>query len=899
MAAIKSGSEGKIAGLYELDRTLGKGHFAVVKLARHVFTRQLVAVKIIDKTKLDGMAMGHLLQEVRCMKLVQHPNVVRLYEVIDTHTKLYLILELGDGGDLYDYILRHEGGVAERTAKVHFAQIVRAIAYCHRLHVVHRDLKPENVVFFRQQGTVKLTDFGFSNHFQPGTMLVTSCGSLAYSAPEILLGEEYDAPAVDIWSLGVILYMLVCGRPPFQEANDSETLIMIMDCRYTVPDHVSAECKDLISRMLQREPSKRAPLLEIESHPWLQGVDASPSPVSPHCSLSPQEHELILQAMSSGNIADKDTIQEALDADRYNHITATYYLLGERILRDKQELSGLNPEQRHTQKSFSEPLDLVEARGPQADALRDASLAPVTQLGSVSPGFSRRGVCESGDLLAPKPSRQDTSFSDFGSPSSCLGLSLRSVPPDPPPVVKSLRALHQICEEEEEEEEEDKPAVQCSKASLVPSTASPLDTSPRRCLISKAPSVSEKLGGRGKEKSQGHGLCEVLAEDEELQGEGGTVTEESQGDDTSKKTTKIEETASQIEKRSYMFEDKLQMDQKLQNPRGPPAAAHAEKNPTEETRKEGKAPDRSVDERQKDHQQLFGPPANGRTEEKNHTAVAGTAKHKQQNQSLQKLVEPPSAVHTETHLEEPGKTVKGLDREKSQRHKDLQKTDICLSVARTEKTQTEDPSKARKAADRAEDERNKDLQKKDRPLPAAQTEDKNHIEEPRKAERALDKAEDMGHKNQSLQKLDRFPAPPRLDSVQCCWGQSELSNDTLEDNNNTPSKPRLLDTNVVSAPCVSPRFLPKNHCVDLRPDGVETRKVPGEAERTEETYGKPQQGQRGSRDAGTDSNKNKNVNLRERLLQFPLCEKALSFNIQPTSKEKLLPFAQYNCCHVL
>ncbi|MGH0130774.1 UNVERIFIED_CONTAM: hypothetical protein FKN15_066303 [Acipenser sinensis] len=157
---------------------------------------QLVAVKVIDKTKLDSMAAGHLLQEVRCMKLVQHPNVVRLYEVIDTQTKLYLILELGDGGDMYDYIMRHEGGVSEDLAKVHFAQIVCAISYCHRLHVVHRDLKPENVVFFRQQGTVKLTDFGFSNRFQPGTMLMTSCGSLAYSAPEILLGEEYDAPAV-------------------------------------------------------------------------------------------------------------------------------------------------------------------------------------------------------------------------------------------------------------------------------------------------------------------------------------------------------------------------------------------------------------------------------------------------------------------------------------------------------------------------------------------------------------------------------------------------------------------------------------------------------------------------------------------------------------------------------
>lgn len=196
MAGVKRGYDGKIAGLYDLDKTLGRGHFAVVKLARHVFTGEKVAVKVIDKTKLDTVATGHLFQEVRCMKLVQHPNIVRLYEVIDTQTKLYLILELGDGGDMFDYIMKHEEGLNEELAKKYFAQIVHAISYCHRLHVVHRDLKPENVVFFEKQGLVKLTDFGFSNKFQPGKKLTTSCGSLAYSAPEILLGDEYDAPAV-------------------------------------------------------------------------------------------------------------------------------------------------------------------------------------------------------------------------------------------------------------------------------------------------------------------------------------------------------------------------------------------------------------------------------------------------------------------------------------------------------------------------------------------------------------------------------------------------------------------------------------------------------------------------------------------------------------------------------
>lgn len=233
-----SNYDGKIAGLYDLEETLGRGHFAVVKLARHVFTGEKVAVKVIDKSKLDEVSRAHLFQEVRCMKLVQHPNVVRLYEVIDTQTKLYLILELGDGGDLYDYIMRHDSGLSEEVARTYFRQIVRAISYCHRLHVVHRDLKPENVVFFEKLGTVKLTDFGFSNRFCPGQKLETSCGSLAYSAPEILLGDSYDAPAVDVWSLGVILYMLVCGQAPFQEANDSETLTMIMDCKYSIPSHV-------------------------------------------------------------------------------------------------------------------------------------------------------------------------------------------------------------------------------------------------------------------------------------------------------------------------------------------------------------------------------------------------------------------------------------------------------------------------------------------------------------------------------------------------------------------------------------------------------------------------------------------------------------------------------------
>ncbi|XP_009468794.1 PREDICTED: SNF-related serine/threonine-protein kinase-like [Nipponia nippon] len=442
MAGAQGCGEGKIAGLYDLERTLGKGHFAVVKLARHVFTGQRVAVKVIDKSKLAGEAAGQLLQEVRCMKLVQHPNVVRLYEVIDTHAKLYLILELGDGGDMFDHIMRHEGGLTEARAKHYFAQIVHAISYCHKLHVVHRDLKPENVVFFQEQGVVKLTDFGFSNRFQPGKMLTTSCGSLAYSAPEILLGDEYDAPAVDIWSLGVILYMLVCGHPPFQEANDSETLTMIMDCRYTVPPHVSAQCTDLISRMLQRDPKQRASLEQIEGHAWLQGVDPSPAsrcllPLTSHKRVSEEEHEIILQAMTCGNIADRDTIQEALEADRYNHITATYFLLAERMLREKQEKQGHRLSLVYNlAKEVQSRTNLSDAFGPVGSP---SGLLPFTEVpGGLTVGSRLPPLTTGGDIGGRQP------------PGTLL-----KVPAVDTTITKSTPALQQICEEEEEEEEEE------------------------------------------------------------------------------------------------------------------------------------------------------------------------------------------------------------------------------------------------------------------------------------------------------------------------------------------------------------------------------------------------------------------------------------------------------------
>ncbi|KAM8846081.1 SNF-related serine/threonine-protein kinase [Synchiropus picturatus] len=500
MAGFKRGYDGKIAGLYDLDKTLGRGHFAVVKLARHVFTGEKVAVKVIDKTKLDTVATGHLFQEVRCMKLVQHPNIVRLYEVIDTQTKLYLILELGDGGDMFDYIMKHEEGLNEELAKKYFAQIVHAISYCHRLHVVHRDLKPENVVFFEKQGLVKLTDFGFSNKFQPGKKLTTSCGSLAYSAPEILLGDEYDAPAVDIWSLGVILFMLVCGQPPFQEANDSETLTMIMDCKYTVPAHVSNVCRDLIDRMLQRDPKKRASLEQIESHAWLQGVDPSPAtkyntPLVSHKNLSEEEHNSIIQRMVLGDIADREAIVEALETNKYNHITATYYLLAERILREKQEKevqtrsSSPSNIKAHFRQSWPTRVDMHQdiedslaassishAGGPQSPARSAENLLN----GHRPKGLMELNLREESTVTdsAMLPAQGPSAAASRSAPGLTSG-SLRAPTTSTSVAAKQRTCLFRVEEDDEEEEEQD---------------PTPLQT--QVILRRKSPSITNRLTSR-------------------------------------------------------------------------------------------------------------------------------------------------------------------------------------------------------------------------------------------------------------------------------------------------------------------------------------------------------------------------------------------------------------------
>ncbi|KAJ3339158.1 hypothetical protein HDU93_008544 [Gonapodya sp. JEL0774] len=252
------------------------GSFGKVKLGWHKLTSQQVAVKIVDKAYAPAVV-----REIETWRALRHPNVAQLYEVLTTETKIYMVTEFVPGGEAFDMILRR-GRMDDRSplAKRLFRQVVEAVKYCHDRNLVHRDLKLENVMLTEDMGNVKLIDFGFTREVASlptqKQLLDTYCGSTAYAAPEMIIGKQYLGPQADIWSLGVILYTLVCGYLPFDDDNENEMKVQkkIKELDYEVPEFISESCRDLITRILKLEPAERIPLSDMLSHPWFVDVPA-------------------------------------------------------------------------------------------------------------------------------------------------------------------------------------------------------------------------------------------------------------------------------------------------------------------------------------------------------------------------------------------------------------------------------------------------------------------------------------------------------------------------------------------------------------------------------------------------------------------------------------------------
>ncbi|XP_050948509.1 serine/threonine-protein kinase MARK2 isoform X10 [Labeo rohita] len=323
-------------GCYRLLKTIGKGNFAKVKLAKHVLTGREVAVKIIDKTQLNSSSLQKLFREVRIMKLLNHPNIVKLFEVIETEKTLYLVMEYASGGEVFDYLVAH-GRMKEKEARAKFRQIVSAVQYCHQKCIVHRDLKAENLLLDADMN-IKIADFGFSNEFTLGNKLDTFCGSPPYAAPELFQGKKYDGPEVDVWSLGVILYTLVSGSLPFDGQNLKELRERVLRGKYRIPFYMSTDCENLLKKFLILNPTKRGSLEQIMKDRWMN-VGHEDDELKPYIEpqpdyKDPKRTDIMLQMGYS-----LDEIQDSLINQKYNDVMATYLLLDYRNSEELDELS--------------------------------------------------------------------------------------------------------------------------------------------------------------------------------------------------------------------------------------------------------------------------------------------------------------------------------------------------------------------------------------------------------------------------------------------------------------------------------------------------------------------------------------------------------------------------------
>jgi len=272
-------------GEYTVIDEIAEGTFGKVKMAVHTITGHKVAMKFISKQVIAATKTKNRVQrEVEYMRTLRHPHIIKLYEVISTPTDIIIVLEYA-GGELFNYIVDH-GRMSEPEARRFFQQLISGIEYSHRLKIVHRDLKPENVLLDADLN-VKIADFGLSNEIKDGDFLKTSCGSPNYAAPEVIRGGLYTGPEIDVWSCGVILYVMLCGRLPFEDEDVQTLFTKISQGVYHMPPYLSADARALINGMLAVDPVKRITVPEIIQHPffttdlprYLQPLPPPPGPV--------------------------------------------------------------------------------------------------------------------------------------------------------------------------------------------------------------------------------------------------------------------------------------------------------------------------------------------------------------------------------------------------------------------------------------------------------------------------------------------------------------------------------------------------------------------------------------------------------------------------------------------
>lgn len=332
-----------------MGKALGEGSFGKVCLGTHSITGEHVAIKVLEKSRLvQADDVRRVSREIQILKKNRHRNVVQLFEVLDTPNSICLIMENCDAGEMFSYIVKHKR-VHESQACLFFQQIVDGVDYLHSVEVTHRDLKPENLLLQTSKThgfVVKIVDFGLSNTHDGGKLLQTACGSPCYAAPEMIAGKMYWGPKADVWSMGVILFALVCGYLPFEDSNTAKLYDKILAGEYSTPNWISVDVRDLISKILNTDPEFRYDIDQIRNHPWFSRVAA---PALPSFAVEARDVEddptkklivldkLILEQVINHLSVDQQVVADALASETHNAVTTTYHLLAQRHFLDAVE----------------------------------------------------------------------------------------------------------------------------------------------------------------------------------------------------------------------------------------------------------------------------------------------------------------------------------------------------------------------------------------------------------------------------------------------------------------------------------------------------------------------------------------------------------------------------------
>ena len=329
-------------GNYEFIKTIGEGTFGKVKLAIHLPTQEYVAIKILEKSRInDKEELERVEKEIKYLKILNHPNIIQIYEVISNEYNYYIVMEYVSGGELFTYIVNHEK-LDEKEASFFFTQLIYGIKEIHKNKICHRDIKPENLLLTEKK-IIKIIDFGLSNEYID--YLSTQCGSPCYAAPEMIRGMKYSGLMIDLWACGIILFAMLCGYLPFDDKDNNVVFRKILQCKLEFPNEneifLSNEAKDLIKRILNPNPLKRITIDEVLCHPFLKtGLKEYKNIIkSP---LFNQENIIIDYMVKELKYSNENKkINKYIKANRHNSYTTTFKLLKKKIIEGRFDINYL------------------------------------------------------------------------------------------------------------------------------------------------------------------------------------------------------------------------------------------------------------------------------------------------------------------------------------------------------------------------------------------------------------------------------------------------------------------------------------------------------------------------------------------------------------------------------